>query len=73
MENEVKVVLDKVRPYIKMHGGDVHLAGIKDGIVTLSVSGACVGCALAELTYNQMLGEILKKEVAGVKGVVLES
>ena len=73
MESEVKTVLDKVRPYIQMHGGDVHLAGIKDGIVTLSVSGACVGCPLADLTYNRMLGEVLKKEVAGIKGVVLES
>jgi Fe-S cluster biogenesis protein NfuA len=72
MESEVKAILDKVRPYIQMHGGDVHLAGIKDGVVKLSVSGACVGCALAELTYNQMLGEILRKEVAGVKDVVVE-
>jgi len=72
MENEVKTILDKVRPYIQLHGGDVHLASIKDGVVMLSVSGACVGCALAEVTYNQMLGDILKKEVAGIKDVVLE-
>lgn len=72
MENEVKAVLDKVRPYIKMHGGDVALAGIEDGMVKLTVSGQCVGCGLAELTYNGMLGDILKKEVAGVKGVIVE-
>ena len=71
MENEVKAILAKVRPYIQMHGGDVALEGIEDGVVKLSVSGACVGCALAELTYHRMLGEILRKEVAGVKEVKL--
>lgn len=73
MEEKVEAILAKVRPYIEMHGGDVALAGIEDGMVRLTISGQCVGCGLAELTYNTMLGDILKNEVPGVKGVVVES
>lgn len=72
MENEVKAILDKVRPYIQMHGGDVALASIEDGVVKLAVSGKCLDCPWAELTYNTMLGDILRKEVPGVKDVVVE-
>ena len=53
MENEVKAILEKVRPYIQMHGGDVAFEGIEDGIVKLTVSGKCLDCPWAELTYNE--------------------
>jgi len=68
---KVEEVLTKVRPYIQMHGGDVSLIGIKDGIVTLNISGACVGCSLADLTYNKLIGGLLKEEVPGIKEVKL--
>ena len=51
--------------------GDVSLIGIKDGIVTLNISGACVGCSLADLTYNKLIGGLLKEEVPGIKEVKL--
>ena len=69
MEKKVQKIIDKVRPYILMHGGDVELVDIKSGIVTLRVTGACTHCSLAHITYNKMLGGILKEEVPGVKGV----
>ena len=66
--------MDKVRPYIQMHGGDVHLAGVDagEGVVRLMVSGKCVDCPWVELTYNKMLGELLKKEIPEVKEVMVE-
>ena len=67
----VEDILTKVRPYIQMHGGDVSLIGVKDGIVTLNISGACVGCSLADLTYNKLVGGLLKEEVPGIKEVKL--
>lgn len=54
-----------------MHGGDVSLVSVKDGIVTLRISGACTHCSLADLTYNRMLGGLLKEEVPGIKEIVL--
>jgi len=68
---KIEDVLSKVRPYIQMHGGDVSLGGFEDGIVTLHISGACAHCRMADMTYNMLVADILKKEVPGVKDVRL--
>lgn len=62
-----------MRPYIQMHGGDVSLVDIKEGIVKLKVSGACVGCGLADETFNDMLGGMIKEEVPEVKEIIITS
>ncbi len=68
----IEQLLGKVRPYIRMHGGDVFLLGVDDGSVRLKISGACAHCSLADLTYNKMLGKLLIEEVPGVTGVILD-
>ena len=68
----INEILGKVRPYIQMHGGDVALVGVKEGIVTLNISGACSHCLLADLTYNTLVSGLLHDELVGVKEVVIE-
>jgi len=70
-EKKVNKVLDRVRPYIQMHGGDVMLVEAKKGTVTLKIYGACIGCALADLTYNKTLGTLLKEEIPEIKKVII--
>ena len=71
-EEKIEAVLAKVRPYVQMHGGDVQLLGFKAGTATLAVSGTCVGCALADLTYNKMVGTLIKEKVPAVKEIMIE-
>ena len=66
-------VLEKARPYIQMHGGDVQLVEIKNGTASLKIYGACVGCGLADATYNDMLGALLIDEVPGIKKIKMVS
>lgn len=70
-EKKIVNLLDKVRPYIQMHGGDVEFVEVSGSVVTLRVSGACIGCPLADITYSKMIGELIRKEVPKVKKVVL--
>ncbi len=58
-----------------MHGGDVQLTGVDAdaGVIRLAVSGKCVDCPRVDLTYQKMLGDILKKEVSGVREIIVES
>lgn len=67
----VEQALEKVRPYIQMHGGDVTLHTISDGVVTLSIHGACIGCPLVDLTYTESIGSLLQNEVEGIREVRL--
>ncbi|MBU6426930.1 NifU family protein [Patescibacteria group bacterium] len=72
IENRIETILKKVRPYIKMHGGDVDLVGFTGGIAILHISGVCAHCSLADLTYNNLIAGLLKEEIPEVKGVQLQ-
>ena len=48
----VENVIDKVRPSIKLDGGDIKLIDIRDGKVFVQLEGACVGCASSGTTLK---------------------
>lgn len=70
--SQVNTLLDKVRPYVQMHGGDVQLLRIEEGTAYLKVYGACVDCGLANVTYQQTIGPLLMREVEDVTAVEFE-
>ena len=72
VEKRVEKILVQVRPYIQMHGGDVFISGYKDGVVTLLVTGACAHCSMSDITYNMMLGGIIRKEIPEIKDIVID-
>jgi Fe-S cluster biogenesis protein NfuA len=68
--NKIEQVLSEVRPYIRMHGGDVELVEVKDKTVIIEISGACAGCSLAELTYNKGVSDLIKEKVPEVEKII---
>ena len=40
--NEIKKVLDKIRPYIQRDGGDVEFVSYDNGCVNVRMLGACL-------------------------------
>jgi Fe-S cluster biogenesis protein NfuA len=70
MQEKVKEVLDKVRPYLVRDGGNVELVAVEDGTVKVKLVGACAGCALSQLTLKNGIERILKQEIPEVKEVV---
>lgn len=48
----VESVIEKVRPSIKLDGGDIQLIDIKNGMVYVQLQGACVGCASSGTTLK---------------------
>lgn len=63
--------LDKIRPFIQRDGGDVEFVDFKDGIVYISMKGACADCAMIDTTISDGIEIILQEEVPGVIGVKL--
>jgi len=72
IEKQVEQMLDQVRPGIQADGGDVELKSIKDGIVTLKIKGACIGCPMAQLTFNEGVGNMIKEKIKDIKEVNYE-
>lgn len=68
----IEEVLEAVRPYIQSDGGDVEFVDIDDdGIVSIRLHGACVGCGMADATVSYGIEQALIEEVPGVIGVDL--
>lgn len=73
IENRINKILEKVRPYIQMHGGDVQFLRMEDDdTAVVKIYGACVGCSLANETYNKTIGPLLIKEIEEVEDVIFE-
>jgi Fe-S cluster biogenesis protein NfuA len=72
MEDKVQKIIEKMRPYIQMHGGDVSLVDIKDYIVKIKVSGACAQCQLSDETFRGMMGSMIKEDIPEIKDIIIE-
>lgn len=48
----VEGVIEKVRPSIKLDGGDIALIAIDSGKVYVQLQGACVGCGSSGTTIK---------------------
>ena len=44
LESRVEQALERVRPYLRSHGGNVEMLGIAEGVVRLRMLGSCNGC-----------------------------
>lgn len=69
IENKIKEVLEKIRPFLQNDGGDISYVDYKDGIVYVRVMGACVDCVGLDETIKDGVEMILMEEVDGVIGV----
>lgn len=71
MKEKVEEILGMVRPMLNRDGGDVELVDVDDdGTVSVKLTGACNGCAMASLTLKMGIEKILKEEIPEVKEVV---
>lgn len=69
-ENQIKEIIESVRPYINMDGGDIKFVKYEDNIVYVQISGACIGCAFLDDTIKIGLFETLKSEIPEIKDVI---
>ncbi len=56
----------RVRPAVAGDGGDIAYRGFSDGVVYLSLQGACSGCTSSTMTLKQGIESLLKHYVPEV-------
>jgi Fe-S cluster biogenesis protein NfuA len=69
LETRIKQALDKVRPMLKSHGGDVELLSVEDGLVRLRLNGSCNGCPSSSLTLKNAIEEAIYEAAADIAGL----
>lgn len=67
--------LDRVRPYLGSHGGDVDLLEIDDGIVRLAFKGSCKSCPSSAVTLELAVEDAVRAaapEITSIEVVTAE-
>jgi len=63
-------ILELIRPAVQSDGGDVELVGVsEEGVVTIRLHGACVGCPSSQMTLKMGIERNLKDHVPEVTRV----
>jgi len=72
LETRVMQALDKVRPLLHSHGGDVELLDITDGAVRLRLQGSCKGCPSSTMTLKLAIEEAIYEAAPDVTAIEAE-
>jgi NFU1 iron-sulfur cluster scaffold homolog, mitochondrial len=68
----IQILEEYIRPAVEGDGGHIAFRSYKDGLVTVTLRGACSGCPSSMVTLKQGIENLLKHEVPGVREVVAE-
>lgn len=73
LKEKIEAVLqERIIPSLAMHGGGVEIINVDEekGSVKLKLTGQCIGCSFADLTFVGLVEEELKSKIAELKEVV---
>jgi Fe-S cluster biogenesis protein NfuA len=68
----VTEALDKVRPYLGSHAGDVEFVGIQDGVLRLRLQGTCDGCPSSTVTAKYAIERMVREVAPEISDVVVD-
>jgi Fe-S cluster biogenesis protein NfuA len=69
LETRVLAALEKVRPRLQSHGGDVEFVSIAEGRVRLRLQGNCHGCPSSSLTMRNAIEEALVESAPDIGAI----
>lgn len=72
IEKKIIEVLDRIRPYLENDGGNVIFNRYENGVVYVTLLGACSDCPMADDTLGEGIETALMAEIPEVIRVVNE-
>jgi len=72
MREQVEATIAIIRPALQADGGDIVLHDVDEatGLVSVELTGACVGCLSSNTTLKAGVERIMRDRVDGVTAVV---
>jgi Fe-S cluster biogenesis protein NfuA len=67
-----RLVAGDVGDYVRSHGGAIDLAGVRHGVVTVRLHGACHGCPASAFTLHARVERRLREECPALVAVVAQ-
>jgi len=72
LEDRIGQALDRVRPYMESHGGNVEFLGVDDGVVRLALHGSCQSCRASSATLELAVRQALEELCPDIEGMDVE-
>ncbi|MGB9068894.1 MAG: NifU family protein [Candidatus Acidiferrales bacterium] len=73
LPTRVVEALEKTRPYLRSHGGNVQLVGVTDaGCVTLQLEGSCHSCPSSAVTLQSTVEQAIYDAAPDVTEIIVE-
>ena len=69
IENKIKNLIEKIRPYLINDGGNIEFIKYEDNIVYVKLTGACDGCPMLDITLKDGIEDLLINEIPEIKEV----
>ncbi len=66
IEEQIKKILNRIRPYLNSEGGDLEYLGFKEGIVYIRMLGACMDCGALDSTLKDGIEALLVENIPEV-------
>ncbi len=73
IETRITNALEKVRPSLNLHEGNVELLSVEEGIVRLKLQGNCDGCPSSALTLKHTIEEAILSAAPDVISIEVEN
>jgi Fe-S cluster biogenesis protein NfuA len=72
MREQVEKTVEVIRPALRADGGDIILHDVdeENGVITVELIGACVGCPASTQTLKAGIERIMRDRIDGVTEVV---
>lgn len=66
-----KVIKEEIDPILKLHNGACELDDYADGVITLRLTGGCVGCPSSKITLFNGIMPILQERFPELTEAIL--
>ncbi len=70
MDDQVKEVIEEIRPRLQMDGGDIEYLGLEDNKAKVRLLGACGTCPSAIYTLKLGVEAHLKERIPELNGII---
>ncbi len=70
LENKIKDLVETIRPYLNMDGGDIEFVKFEKGYLYVKLTGNCMNCLGQDSTINESLLPMFQEEIPEIKGII---
>ena len=72
MEARLRGALDKIRPYLQSHNGNVELLGVEGNVARLRLQGTCKTCPSSSVTLELAVRQVIEEACPDLAGFEVE-